>query len=125
MGTASARDAAELGEDQLVLVRGALVPAASEGARGKKGAALRLRVSDARGALAELVKEPAVASFRLEGSALVIEGEDAIQLASATGRALHRSGVRVDAVIAEELEARDSRPRPALGRAAAPVPGAP
>ena len=121
-GTASVRDAADLGDDQLIFDRGVLVQAFSaEGAalperdaaarsRVSRPVRMALKVSDTSRVLAQLSGEPAVLSVESTSASIVITGTDATELAAAVGRAVLAADVdlvwlRAEAPRIDELQA--------------------
>jgi ABC-type multidrug transport system ATPase subunit len=121
-GTASVRDAADLGDDQLIFDRGVLVQAFSaEGAalperdaasrsRVARPVRMALKVSDTPRVLAVLAAEPAVLSVESTSGSIVITGTDATELAAAVGRAVLAADVdlvwlRAEAPRIDELQA--------------------
>jgi ABC-2 type transport system ATP-binding protein len=104
VSTASVRDAADMGEDQLLFDRGVLV----ETRRAPRGASLSLAVSDVPRLLPALAVEPAIVSIESGPTGVVVRGVDTTELAAAVGRAVVAADVelfwlRAEAPALEEL----------------------
>jgi ABC-2 type transport system ATP-binding protein len=114
--TASRRDAADVGDDFVLLRAGAVVARAGTAAalEGMAGAGARLRLvmrdsSDARAICAALVVEADVQAVEHRGCSVVARGSDAVQLARAAERAILASDGDVTELKVEGVPPEEAR----------------
>jgi ABC-type multidrug transport system ATPase subunit len=102
VSTASASDAALLADDFLVFDRGKLATVSSD-VRGASRETPRLRIiaDDTRSLAAELAKKTEITRLELASHGLLVEGADALALATAVNAAIIDARVSVQSIDAE------------------------
>jgi ABC-type multidrug transport system ATPase subunit len=130
LSTASASDASILAEDFLVFDRGKLVAVTSDvrflsGGAARETPRLRIVADDTRTLAAELAKKTEVTRLELASRSLLVEGDDALALATAVNAAIVDAHADVQSIDAEpaSLEALRKPPaQPAPQTATPPTP---
>ncbi len=116
--TASASDAALLAEDFLVFDRGKLVTVTTDirflsGGASRETPRLRIVADDTRALAAELAKRTEITRLELASHGILVEGEDALALATAVNAAIVDARANVQSIDAEPASLETLRKPPA------------